>query len=156
MGLTRLACLTLVPLLVLSAHAEDMQPSAIRATIESVSADGASFTAKTREGETRQVHLGANTRVVLVAPAALGDFKPGNFIGVAAMPTESGEQKALEVHIFPETMRGTGEGFRPYDAAPGSTTTNGNVDARVDNVKGPRLTVPHRGGQLSSPAHRVT
>ena len=53
----------------------------------------------------------------------------------------------MDVHIFPEPMRGTGEGFRPYDLAPGSTMTNGNVDTRVDNVSGPKLTVSYKGGQ---------
>ena len=80
----------------------------------------------------------SETRLVLVVPATLADVKPGAFIGVAAMPGVNGEQKAMDVHIFPEATRGTGEGFRPYDLAPGSTMTNGNVDARVDNVSGPK------------------
>ena len=127
--------------------AQDAPPVSVRATIESLSADGSSFMGKTREGEERTVHLTPKTRLVLVAPATLADVKPGTFIGVAAMPNENGEQKALDVHIFPEAMRGVGEGFRPYDVAPGSTMTNGNVDARVDNVKGPQLTVTYKGGQ---------
>ena len=48
------------------------------------------------------------------------------------VPGEGGALKALEVHIFPESMRGVGEGFRPFDLAPGSTMTNGDVNARVD------------------------
>jgi hypothetical protein len=63
------------------------------------------------------------------------------------MPGENGEQKAMEVHIFPEAMRGTGEGFRPFDLALGSTMTNGNIDARVDATSGPKLTVTYKGGQ---------
>ena len=53
----------------------------------------------------------------------------------------------MEVHIFPEAMRGTGEGFRPYDLAPGSSMTNGDVAARVNGVDGPKLTVTYNDGQ---------
>ena len=143
----RLACLSFILFVALAARAEDARPVAARATIEAVSADGASFTAKTREGDVRTVRLNPKTRFTFVVPAALADVKAGSFIGVAAIPTEGGEQRALEVHIFPEAMRGTGEGFHPYDIAPGSTMTNGNVEARVDNVNGPRLTVTYKGGQ---------
>jgi hypothetical protein len=51
------------------------------------------------------------------------------------------------VHIFPEAMRGTGEGFRPFDLAPGSSMTNGNIQARVDAASGPKLTVTYKGGE---------
>ncbi len=53
----------------------------------------------------------------------------------------------MEVHVFPEAMRGTGEGHRPFDLAPGSTMTNGAVSARVDGVDGANLTVTYNGGQ---------
>ena len=66
---------------------------------------------------------------------------------MAALPGDGGQLKAMEVHVFPEAMRGTGEGFRPYDLAPGSSMTNGDVAARVDGVDGPKLTVTYRGGQ---------
>jgi hypothetical protein len=143
----RAALLALVSFTSLAAYAQTQPPAVARATIESVAPDGASLAVRTRDGQERTVHVNPKTRFVLVRSAALADVKPGTFIGVAAIPTESGEQKALDVHIFPEAMRGTGEGFRPYDIAPGSTMTNGNVDARVDNVNGPRLTVTYKGGQ---------
>ena len=74
-------------------------------------------------------------------------MKPGCFIGVAALPGEGNELKAMEVHIFPEAMRGTGEGFRPFDLAPKSSMTNGNISARVDAATGPKLTVTYKGGE---------
>ena len=83
----------------------------------------------------------------MVVPASLADVKPGVFIGVAALPGEGGELKAMEVHIFPEALRGTGEGHRPFDLAPGSTMTNGNVDVRVEGADGPRLNVTYKGGE---------
>jgi hypothetical protein len=118
-----------------------------RATIETVAADGASLSVRTRAGEEQTVHLNPKTRFVLVVPASLADVKPGSFIGVAALPGEGSELKAMEVHIFPEAMRGTGEGFRPFDLAPKSSMTNGNISARVDATTGPKLTVTYKGGE---------
>jgi hypothetical protein len=90
---------------------------------------------------------------VAVVAASHADLKTNAFIGVAAMPDGEG-LKALEVHIFPEAMRGTGEGCRPFDLAPGATMTNGALDARVGNVDGDRLTVIYKGGsrQIRLPA----
>ena len=102
---------------------------------------------RTRAGEQQTVHLNPKTRFVLVVPASLADVKPGSFIGVAALPGEGSELKAMEVHIFPEAMRGTGEGFRPFDLAPKSSMTNGNISARVDAASGPKLTVTYKGGE---------
>jgi hypothetical protein len=143
----RTALIATIPLLAVPAFAQNAPMAVARATIESVAPDGASLAAKTRAGEDRTIRLNPKTRLVLVVPATLADVKPGSFIGVAAMPGEGGEQKAMEVHIFPEAMRGTGEGFRQYDLAPGSTMTNGNIDARVDATSGPKLIVTYKGGQ---------
>ncbi len=147
MTLLRLTLLALSALSAGTACAQNAPLATARATIESVAPDGASLAVKTRAGEDRTVRLNPKTRFVLVAPATLADVKPGTFVGVAAMPVEGGEQKAMEVHIFPEAMRGTGEGFRPFDLAPGSTMTNGNIDARVDAASGPKLSVTYKGGQ---------
>jgi hypothetical protein len=143
----RLALLALSILAAGPAFAQSAPAVVARATVESIAPDGASLSVRTRAGEDRTVRLNPKTRFTLVAPASLADVKPGTFIGVAAMPGENGEQKAMDVHIFPEAMRGTGEGFRQYDLAPGSTMTNGNIDARVDAANGPRLTVTYKGGQ---------
>jgi hypothetical protein len=129
------------------ALAQNAPVASARATVETVSADGHSLAVRTRAGEERTVHLNPKTRFVLLVPATLADVKPGAFIGVAAMPGEGSELKAMEVHIFPEAMRGTGEGFRPFDLAPGSTMTNGNLTARVDATSGPKLTVTYKGGE---------
>jgi len=129
------------------ALAQNAPVASARATIETMSADGGSLAVRTRGGEAQTVHLSPKTRFVLVVPAALADVKPGSFIGVAALPGEGSELKAMEVHIFPEAMRGTGEGFRPFDLAPKSSMTNGNISARVDAASGPKLTVTYKGGE---------
>jgi Domain of unknown function (DUF5666) len=128
------------------ASAQNAPLAVARATIESISSDGSSLAVRTRAGEAKTLRLDDKTTVNLVIPATLADVKPGAFIGVAALPGEGDALKAMEVHIFPEAMRGTGEGFRPFDLAPGSTMTNGNVDVRVNDIAGPKLTVTYRGG----------
>jgi hypothetical protein len=143
----RLAFIALLSLTPTFAFAQNAPPASVRATVESVAADGASLSVRTRGGDERTILLMPKTRFVLVAPASLTDVKPGAFVGVAAAPGEGGQLKATEVHIFPESMRGTGEGSRPFDLGPGSTMTNGTVSARVDAVNGPALTVTYKGGE---------
>ncbi|MGD0185546.1 MAG: hypothetical protein ABSC25_09880 [Roseiarcus sp.] len=147
MTFSRLVAAAFALVFVGAAFAQQAPPVAVRATIEAVAEDGGSLSVRTRSGEAATVRLQPTTSVTLVVPATLADVKPGLFIGVAAMPGEGGVQNALEVHIFPESMRGVGEGFRPFDLAPGSTMTNGDVEARVDSVDGPKLTVTYGGGQ---------
>ncbi len=142
-----LASIVALSLSALPAFAQNPPVAVARATIESVAADGASLAVRTRGGEAKTIRLDDKTTVTEVVPASLADVKPGDFIGVAALPGEAGELKAMEVHIFPEAMRGTGEGFRPFDLAPDSTMTNGDVAARVNGVDGPKLTVTYKGGQ---------
>ena len=129
------------------ALAQNAPVASSRATIETISADGSALSVHTRAGEDQTIHLNPKTGFVLVVPAALTDVKPGSFIGVAALPGEGSELKAMEVHIFPEAMRGTGEGFRPFDLGPKSSMTNGNISARVDATTGPKLTVTYKGGE---------
>ena len=97
----------------------------MRGTIEKI--DGAVLTVKSRAGETLTIKMADNVNVVAVVKASLADIKPGSFVGSTAMPEADGSFKAVEVHIFPEAMRGTGEGDRPYDYKPKSTMTNGTV-----------------------------
>jgi hypothetical protein len=78
---------------------------------------------------------------------ALADIKPGSFVGIAAMPQPDGTQRALEVLIFPEAMRGTGEGHYPWDLQPKSTMTNANVEQVVTGVDGQTLTVKYKDGE---------
>ena len=149
MTLLRVALLSLTTLAAGAAFAQSPPVAVARATIESVAPDGASLVVRTRGGEEKTIRLNDKTTVTEVVPASLADVKPGAFIGVAALPGKGGELKAMEVHIFPEAMRGFGEGFRPFDLAPGSTMTNGTISARVDGVEGSKLTVTYKGGAQS-------
>ena len=82
-----------------------------------------------------------------VAMASLADIKQGLFVGVTAMPQADGNLSALEVHIFPEAMRGTGEGHYSWDLRPKSTMTNANVDQVVTAVDGQTLTLKYKDGE---------
>jgi len=129
-----------------AARADDA-PGTIRATIESVSADNLTLNVRTRAGEDRVVRLKDPHTVNAAIPASLADIKPGSYIGTAALPGPDGALKAIEVHIFPESARGAGEGFRPFDLGANSTMTNGAVSARVEAADGPKLTVAYKGGE---------
>jgi hypothetical protein len=130
-----------------STIAQAAPPTALRGVIESVAVDGASVTMRTREGEQKTFAVTGDTKIARIAAASLADVKTGVFVGAAAMPGDNGTLKALEVHIFPEALRGTGEGTRPFDLAPGSSMTNGAIQARVDAVDGPKIVVAYKGGQ---------
>jgi hypothetical protein len=142
-----IALATTFALFAAPAFAQNAPIATSRATVQTISADGSALKVRTRAGEDQAIHLNPKTRFLLVVPAALADVKPGTFIGVAAVPGEGSELKAMEVHIFPEAMRGTGEGFRPFDLAPKSSMTNGAISARVDATTGPKLTVTYKGGE---------
>jgi hypothetical protein len=129
------------------AFAQGAPPTALRGVIESLAADGTSLTMRTREGEQKTLAVTGDMKIARVAAASLADIKAGAFVGAAAMPGDNGTLKALEVHIFPESMRGQGEGFRPFDLAPGSSMTNGAIQARVEKVAGPQIVVAYKGGQ---------
>jgi hypothetical protein len=128
-----------------AALAQTPATASLRGTIDAISADG-SLSVKARNGQAATVRLKPDAAISLVVPATLADVKPGAFIGVAALPGSDGALKAMEVHIFPEAMRGTGEGHRAFDLGPTSTMTNGALATRVEGVEGPTLTVNYKGG----------
>ena len=127
-----------------AALAQAPQTVRLRGVIEKV--DGNKVTAKSDKGDALTLNLADKMLVVAVVKASMADIKDGDFIGSGAMPQPDGSQKAIEVHIFAESMRGTGEGFRPWDGAPNSTMTNGTVGNTVTSVDGPVITVKYKDG----------
>jgi hypothetical protein len=115
----------------------------IRGTVTAF--DGKVLQIRTREGNTQSVSVPRNAKINVLSPLKLGDIKPGSFVGVTAL-LRGGELQALEVHVFPESMRGTGEGHYDWDLEPGSTMTNANVDAVVTTNDGEKLTLSYKGG----------
>src|SRR5262245_46030263 len=134
--------------LVLAAPAGGEQtapPIRVRGTIERV--DGDNYIVKSRDGSELKVALAANASVVALIKASLSDIKPGSYVGIAGMPNPDGSQRALEVHIFPEAMRGTGDGHRSWDLQPTSTMTNGNVEQSVAGTDGQTLMLKYKDGE---------
>jgi len=114
----------------------------VRGTVASL--EGSTLTVKTREGPTSALALKPGWKVTGVAAASLGDIKPGDFVGIATLPTASGGDGAIEVLIFPPAMKGTGEGSYPWDLKPKSGMTNGTVLNAVKDVNGRTLTVSYK------------
>ncbi len=117
----------------------------VRATIEKV--DGSTLSVKTRDGEDLKITLADKPVFIAIVPATLADLKPGTYVGSGATPSPDGSLVAMEVHIFPETMRGTGEGHRPMEGPSQATMTNANVDVSVTAVDGQMLTLKYKDGE---------
>jgi hypothetical protein len=139
------ASLTVISVLGSVAWAQQPPPVRIRGTIESV--DGPMLMIKSREGTDMKVRVTDNVAVFGVARTGMSEIKPGSYIGVSAMPEPDGTQKALSVHIFPETQRGAAEGFRPWDLRPNSTMTNATVSETVKGTDGQNILVKYKDGE---------
>jgi hypothetical protein len=107
--------------------------------------EGAVLTIKTDKGEVK-LRLADKAAVYALREGTIADVKPGAFIGVGAMPMADGTQRAIQVTVFSEPQRGTGEGHRPW-TQPGSTMTNATVDTSVAAVEGRTVTVRYPDGE---------
>jgi len=107
--------------------------------------DGANLVIKTAQAE-KVVNVAPDAPVFALVKATLADVKAGAFIAVGATPQPDDSQHAIRVVIFPESMRGLGEGHRPWDR-PGTTMTNATVDTAVTGVDGQVMTVRYKGGE---------
>ena len=117
----------------------------IRGTIESVAGDG--YVVKNRDGAEYKVVVTDPGLYVAIVKSTMADIKPGMFVGATGMTQPDGSQKAIEVHIFPESMRGTGEGHYDWDLKPNTKMTNANVEQTVAGVDGPVLSVKYKDGE---------
>lgn len=122
-------------------------PTRVRGTIASLEGNVLHVTAKT--GGDTMITLGPKLTVSAVVPSSMADIKPGSFIGTAAETQADGTLVAKEVHVFPEALRGTGEGHYAFDLGPKSTMTNGTVGQEVTGASGNALTVKYKGGEQS-------
>lgn len=109
----------------LPAAAEEPAPIHLRGVV--VSLEGTTLRLQPHAGMPVVVELPEDAKVALVERTDLSSITNGSFIGTTAVPDKGGRLRALEVHVFPEAMRGTGEGHRPWDLRPGSTMTNATV-----------------------------
>src|SRR6266851_3405327 len=120
-------------------------PSRVRGTVEGIAGDELAL--KSRDGEELKLHMAGDMRVVGITKIPLSDIKVGSFIGTTTVPGRDGRQNAVEVHVVPGGMRGTGEGWRPYDLRPNSTMTNATVDQSVVGNDGHTLLIKYKDGE---------
>jgi len=136
----------LVPLYAVADDAPAPTPVRVRGTVESF--QGQTLIVKARNGDTDTIALPQDSKVSTVKKVGLGDIKTGDFVGAAAIPGANGHLKALELHLFPEAMRGAGEGFRPFDLQPNSSMTNATVgQITAMSESGRTLTMTYKDGQ---------
>jgi hypothetical protein len=130
------------------AQAPKGKPVTIRGKISAL--ENQALKVATSAGEVL-VKLPDNVRIGGVEAAQLSDIAAGKYVGTTAVKQADGNLKALEVHIFPESSRGTGEGHRPWDLQPGSTMTNANVEkveqVAVEKIQGQLLTLKYKDGE---------
>jgi hypothetical protein len=127
-----------------AAQAQNAAPTGVRGTVTSLSGD--LLKVHTRDGKDVDVKLAADTPIRGVTLANVSDIKPDSYVGTAAIPQADGTLKALEVHVFPASMRGSGEGHRPWDLGSNSTMTNGTVGSLVVS-NGRTITVKYKDGE---------
>ena len=119
-------------------------PTRIRGTIAAV--EGQTLTIATREGPKVDVMLNDPLTVATVKKVDLASIAPGTYVGIATRNGADGEMQAIEVLVFPNSMRGAGEGHYPWDLEPGSMMTNGTVSGAVQATSGRELSLSFKGG----------
>ncbi len=125
-------------------QADGVKPTRVRGAITAI--EGDLLKVHSNRGEDLQVNLTKDTQVRGVTLGEVSEIKPGSYIGSAAVPQADGTLKALEVHVFPPEMAGTGDGHRAFDLGKDSTMTNGSVGDLVTS-NGRTITVNYKGGQ---------
>ncbi len=119
-------------------------PARLRGKIDAISGDTLQLTL--RNGTKASAMLPADVRVTWITVAKPTDIAKGSYIGTAAIPQPDGTLRALEIQVFPPSMRGIGEGSRPFDLTPSSTMTNGTIGSMV-SANGRTVTITYKGGE---------
>ncbi len=137
----------LAAMLALPAAAQSPQnttPTRIRGTVEKL--DGNNLMVKSRDGQSMSIALAPNFTVLGVVAKTVGDMKPGDYVASTSIKGPDGKLKAIEVHIFPENMRGVAEGQFPWDLVPDSVMTNATVAQVTSAPGGQVIKVTYKGG----------
>jgi hypothetical protein len=135
----------LIALLAAPAGAQQAPPTRIRGTVEKL--DGQALTVKTREGPQVTVTLPPNQPVAYLIKKSLADIKDGDFVATTSMKGTDGKNHSVELRIFPESLRGLGEGQYAWDLMPDSLMTNATVSGTAGAPQGQDLKVTYQGGE---------
>lgn len=128
-----------------TAAAQGNPPVRLRGSVESF--DAPNLVIKERSGKLITLTLPDETGVAEVIPTDISSIQPGSFVGTAAMPRADGKLESLEVVVFPEVARGTGEGHYPWDLKPESSMTNATVADLARSPDGRTLTLRYKDGE---------
>jgi hypothetical protein len=145
MSTTRLISAALAAVVILFGLSAWAQTTPVRLRGSITAIDGKTVTIATREGTTQTVKLADNWSVNLVVPAKLEDIKAGTYVGIASLGSDA-DRTALEVLVFPEPMRGAGEGHYEWDLQPKSMMTNATVATVASVSDGQSLKLDYKGG----------
>ena len=138
----------LIALLALPAAAQNTPqstPTRIRGTVEKL--DGQTLTVKSREGPELTIVLAPDFAVSYLVKKGLGDIKAGDYVATTSMKGTDGKNHAVELRIFPESLRGVAEGQFPWDLMPDSLMTNATVSAVTAAPQGQTLKVNYKGNE---------
>ena len=127
-----------------AAQNPDTTPTRIRGTVDKL--DGQSLVVKSRDGQSLSIALAPNFTVLGVVTKSVADIKPGDYVASTSVKGPDGKLKAIEVHIFPENMRGVAEGQFPWDLVPESVMTNATVAQVTSAPEGQVIKVTYKGG----------
>lgn len=136
----------LIPMALVSTSAfADGTPVRVRGSV--VSLDGSHLVVHAKDGKDVTVNLADNFAALAVVKASMADIKEGTFIGTATVTQPDSTLRSLEVVVFPDKMRGTGEGHYPWDLGSSSMMTNATVANAVKGIEGQTVTVTYKGGE---------
>jgi hypothetical protein len=128
-----------------AAWADEQKPYRVRGTLEAVR--GNELTVRSREGQTLDLALKDDSRVMVVQPASLADIKQGDYVGLTSIDA-GGKRVAIEAHIFADDLRGTAEGHVPWDLIKEPNTMTNATVAEVEEVGDQReLKVSYKQGK---------
>ena len=128
-----------------TAHAQQPATKRVRGTVEAL--DGNALMVKTREGPVVKITLADNVVVMGITAVPVADIKPNSYVGIASKKGADGALRAIEVLVFPEAARGSGEGHNPWDLQPDSMMTNATVGTVTPGANGRSLELTYKDGK---------
>jgi hypothetical protein len=117
----------------------------VAGTVEKL--DGDRLSVDTTGGPAQIVTLAPNTAIYGVEKRRLADVKPGDFVASGGVRGTDGKIHATDVRVFPEALRGIGEGQRPWDVKPEGVMTNATVGTVSQTSNGGVVHVTYKGGE---------
>jgi len=133
----------LVALPALAQNPPAAPPMRIRGTIEKL--DGKALTIKSRDGSELKVTLADNVQVAYLVKKSMADIKTGDYLASTGIKGSDGKIHAIEVRIFPEALRGVGEGQYPWDLKPDTVMTNATAGTITKEGAGNVVSVTYKG-----------